>query len=261
MTEVGVFADYARYYDLLYAEKDYGAEADYVDSLIRRWRPGARTVIEFGSGTGKHAALLAEKGYAVHGIERSAEMLGAAEALVRENRRLRDDCAAPTFSLGDIRTARLAKTFDAAISLFHVLSYQTSNEDLLAALRTARQHLAPDGVFVFDVWYGPAVLTDRPAVRVKRMAGHGLELLRIAEPRMRFDENCVEVDYHVLARDVATGQVSEADEIHLMRYLFSPEVSLLAAATDFSVEHAEEWLSGRHLGCDTWGACFVLRAR
>lgn len=261
MTEHAVFADYARYYDLLYREKDYSAEADYVDRLIRRFHPGARTILELGSGTGKHAALLVDKGYAVHGIERSAEMIAAAGALARENRRLRPDCAVPTFSQGDIRTARLAQTFDAAMSLFHVVSYQVTNDDLLGALKTARHHLVPDGVFVFDVWYGPAVLTDRPAVRVKRMAGNGLEVTRIAEPGMRFDENCVEVKYHVLARDVATGQVTETDETHLMRYLFSPEIALLASATGFSVEHAEEWLTGRRLGSDTWGACFVLRAR
>ena len=145
--------------------------------------------------------------------------------------------------------------------MFHVISYQVSNDDLLAAMKTARQHLDASGVFVFDVWYGPAVLTDRPAVRVKRIADRDIEITRLAEPVMHLEEDVVEVNYHVFARDLASGLVTETDETHLMRYLFSPEIGLLASASGFSVEHAEEWMTGRSLGCDTWGACFVLRAR
>ena len=70
-----VFADYARYHDLLYRDKDYAAEAEYVAGLIRKFHPSAGSILELGSGTGIHASLLAEKGFTVHGIERSPEML------------------------------------------------------------------------------------------------------------------------------------------------------------------------------------------
>jgi SAM-dependent methyltransferase len=115
-----------------------------------------------GSGTGKHARLLAGMGFSVHGIERSQEMLvrawDAEEAF-------QQDPAAPrlSFSLGDIRTTRMSRTFDAVIALFHVISYQTTNEDVTAAFETARQHLNSGAIFIFDIWYGPAVLTERPA--------------------------------------------------------------------------------------------------
>jgi ubiquinone/menaquinone biosynthesis C-methylase UbiE len=62
-----VFADYARYYDLLYRDKDYAAEAEYVAGLIRKFHPAARSILELGSGTGIHASLPAEKGFTVHG--------------------------------------------------------------------------------------------------------------------------------------------------------------------------------------------------
>jgi ubiquinone/menaquinone biosynthesis C-methylase UbiE len=50
-----VFADYAHYYDLLYRDKDYAAEAEYVVGLIRKFHPSARSILELGSGTGIHA--------------------------------------------------------------------------------------------------------------------------------------------------------------------------------------------------------------
>jgi SAM-dependent methyltransferase len=141
-----VFADYARYYDLLYRDKDYAAEAEYVAGLIRKFHPSAGSILELGSGTGIHASLLAEKGFTVHGIERSPEMLARSQALA-ENRAAGDDRL--TFTTGDIRDVRLNKRFEAVIALFHVISYQTTNEDVTAAFETARQHLNPGGVFIF----------------------------------------------------------------------------------------------------------------
>ena len=69
-----VFADYARYYDLLYRDKDYEAETEYVAALICKFHPSARSILKLGSVTGIHVSLLAEKGFTVHGIERSPEI-------------------------------------------------------------------------------------------------------------------------------------------------------------------------------------------
>jgi len=69
-----VFSDYARYYDLLYRDKDYVAEAEYVAGLIHKFHSSTRNILELGSGTGIHASLLAEEGFTVPGIERSPEI-------------------------------------------------------------------------------------------------------------------------------------------------------------------------------------------
>jgi len=252
-----VFADYARYYDLLYRDKDYAAEADYVAILIKDFHPGAQSILELGSGTGIHASLLARKGFMVHGIERSPEMLAKSktltENLAAEQERL-------TFSSGDIRAIRLNKHFDAVIALFHVISYQTTNDDVTAAFKTARQHLNTGGIFIFDIWYGPAVLTDRPAVRIKRMADDQTEVTRLAEPVLHPNENRVDVHYHMFVRTRSAQAVSELQETHAMRYFFKPEIERIASNAGFQCLHAEEWLSGRTIGCDTWGVCFLLGA-
>lgn len=65
---------YSRCYDLLYADKDYSKEADYVDKVIKKYYPSARSILEYGSGTGRHGLLLMKKGYHVFGIERSREI-------------------------------------------------------------------------------------------------------------------------------------------------------------------------------------------
>ena len=69
--EEDVFQLYSKYYDLLYRDKDYAAEAAYVARTLRNAIPSARELLEFGSGTGRHGRLLALRGFSVVGVERS----------------------------------------------------------------------------------------------------------------------------------------------------------------------------------------------
>ena len=141
-----VFNAYSRYYDLLYRDKDYDAETNYITELLERFGVSGKRILEFGSGTGKHGRLLAAHGYEVTGIERSAEMVAQADVV-------------PGFSCqqGDICTVQLGQTYDAVLSLFHVVSYQTTNDAVQAVFARAAEHLEAGGLFVFDVWYSPAV--------------------------------------------------------------------------------------------------------
>ena len=84
-----------------------------------------------------------------------------------------------SFGLGDVRTLRTGKVYDVVISLFHVMSYQLSNDDLTAAFDTALIHLSSGGIFLYDYWYAPAVLTQRPEVRVKRLESEDIKVTRV----------------------------------------------------------------------------------
>lgn len=164
-----------------------------------------------------------------------------------------------TYHQGDIRHVRIDKKFDAVISLFHIMSYLTLNDDLTAAMETARHHLKPDGVFIFDCWYGPAVLTDRPVVRVKEIEDEFIQLTRIAEPVMHPNENIVDVNYHVFVRNKSTDAVREIRELHRMRYFFMPEIALLAASAGMRIIAREAWMTGAEPDYSTWNVCFVCK--
>jgi SAM-dependent methyltransferase len=243
-----VFDAYSRYYDLLYRDKDYAGEVAYIDSLLSRHALAGRDLLEFGSGTGKHGRLLAERCYRVTGIERSAEMVAQATA-------------SEGFSCqqGDICSVQLGRTFDAVLSLFHVVSYQVSNQAIRSVFARAAEHLKPGGLFVFDVWYSPAVYAQQPEVRVKRMSSDELEITRIAEPLIYPNENRVDVNYTIFARDLGSGALQTFTETHPMRHFSQPELAILAEISGFETVTAEEFLSGDEPGDNTWGVCFVLR--
>ncbi len=250
------FDAYASYYDILYRDKDYPGEAAYIATLLQKFSPAAKDLLELGSGSGLHASQLAAKGFSIHGVELSEGMLAKANSLPSSE----TNAASLTFSQGDARTARIGRTFDAVMSLFHVVSYQTSNQDVHAEFVTAREHLTGGGLFLFDIWYGPAVLTDRPSIRIKRMESEVLAVTRLAEPEIHPEKNVVDVNYTVMVRDKSTGETQEIREKHPMRYFFTPEIALFADQTGFDIVHSEEWMTGCKPSCTTWGVLFVLRA-
>jgi SAM-dependent methyltransferase len=256
---VSVFEAYSQYYDLLYRDKDYAKEASYIRGLIERERSGSQTLLDLGCGTGRHAFLLGEHGYRVTGVDMSPDMLKVAGA-EREKRLRAGGQAPPSFVEGDVRSVRLAERFDVVLSLFHVMSYQTTTEDLLAAFSTLRAHLAPGGVALFDAWYGPAVLTERPAVRVKRLSGDGFDVTRLAEPVLHPNDNVVDVNYQILVHDHASGRTEQLRETHRMRYLFVPEVRQLLERAGLRLDRACEFVTDGELGFSTWTSLFVARA-
>lgn len=253
-----VFDHYASYYDLFYEQKDYRAEAAYVCRHLRQHAPAARCVFELGCGTGGHAAGLVDGGYRITGVDLSDVMLARAER--RRSSWSPDRQAVVRFIKGDARTVRVGEAFDAIVSLFHVVSYQTSNADLEAMFRTAADHLAPDGVFAFDFWYGPAVLSERPETRARNMENEHVRVTRIARSRLRENENLVDVNFEVLVEEKSGGRLQRIEELHVMRYLFLPEIDAVLERVGMHRLCAKKWLTDEEPSVGSWSG-FVVAAK
>jgi SAM-dependent methyltransferase len=251
-----VFESYGAFYDSLYHDKDYEVEAAYVAGTLRSVEKDAQDLLEFGSGTGRHGRWLAQQGFHVVGVERSDAMVAIAR-----NASNHSACVAGTFELlqGDIRKVNLSRIFDGVISLFHVVSYQARNSDVMQTLVNAARHLRPGGLFLFDVWHGPAVLSQRPSVRVKRVEDDSMRLIRIAEPDLDTQNSVVTVRYTVLVESKRDGHLTTFAEEHHIRYFFPSEIDLLANRTGFEVERSEEFLTGQPPSESTWGVAYLLR--
>jgi SAM-dependent methyltransferase len=253
-----VFGAYARYYNLLYTDKDYAAEAQFVLSRLKRAGIRPNSLLDLGCGTGRHALEFARSGLAVSGVDLSPEMIAMSAGLMA-------DCAPglgrpPELELGDAATVRLGKRFDCVVSLFHVLSYQTGSEKALAVLETAREHLLPGGAFFFDFWYGPGVLADPPVRREKRLQNAETAVLRVAEPVHRIHENIVEVHYAISVTDKQQNTESVFSECHVMRYWFLPELKFLARSSGLSVLAEGAWMETGFAAAPPWNAWLLLGA-
>jgi SAM-dependent methyltransferase len=211
----GIFGpQYAAAYDALYAGKNYLAECDVIEDAFRIHGTGpVRSVLDLGCGTGGHALPLAERGYTVVGVDRSPDMLRRAQ---QRNPSVR-------LELSEIAEVNLGETFDAVLMMFAVLGYQTSNLDVQAALAAARRHLRPGGLFLADVWYGPAVLQQRPGDRVRVLGSSDQEqLIRVASGELDSRHQVCTVRYHLWR--ITPGDVAEVREQHRVRYFFALEL-------------------------------------
>lgn len=253
---MNVFGSFARYYDLLYRDKDYSSEVDYVLGLIKQHAASGGSILELGCGTGLHACLMAERGHAVHGIDMSSAMLEVARG--RKAALPADLQSSVEFESGDVRTYRHGSPFDVVISLFHVFSYQTSNADLSAAFRTAAAHLRPGGTLICDFWYGPVVLSQRPETRVKRLQDKEVDIVRIAEPVLHHATNVVDVNYEIKIIERETSKAQTITETHSLRYLFLPELDLFAERNSLRLTQAYRWLTHQPPDEGSWSVAAVF---
>ena len=251
MTQFGNL--YAQYYDLLYQDKDYTGEVLYVDRLIKNHQKNTKTLLDMGCGTGKHAELFCEKGYIVHGIDLSIDMLAIAETRRASKKHNL------TFSYSNIQDLNLNQKFDTVISLFHVMSYQNSNQDLLKAFQVAKEHLVDGGVFIFDFWYGPAVLTDLPTTRIKRLENNLIKVIRLAEPTLYPQQNLVDVHYDIFIQNKNNEEIIEKKEVHKMRYFFDTELDLICEQVGFEVQEKFKWMCNSSPSLDSWNVVWILK--
>lgn len=219
---------YSSAYDYLYHDKDYEKECNFLEALFGKHRLKAGTILDLGCGTGGHDLILARRGHRVTGVDRSQEMLDIAISKATKERLKLE------FVRGDITDIDLDRKFDAVISMFAVMSYQTTNLALSNACKTAARHLALGGVFIFDCWHGPAVLTERPTPRIKEISlDEKGKIIRFTEPVLNILNHTVEARFKVWK--IRDGYpVDETNETHLMRFIFPQEIRYFLEAAGFS---------------------------
>jgi SAM-dependent methyltransferase len=220
-----VFDDSAPYYDILYAEKDYAAECDFLEFLWKNLCTfSVQSVLDLGCGTGGHALLLAQRGYQVVGIDQSIGMITQARAKAKAR------SLDVEFLKKDIRNFQVHRTFDAAIAMFAVMSYQITNGDVLNTLCSTLAHLRQGGLFIFDAWFGPTVLSKRPTDRLKIAVRGNDRIYRYARPELDLLNQTVNVHYTFLRLSEKRIALEEFNERHQMRFFFPQELALLSGA-------------------------------
>ena len=257
---MATFGDYARYYNLLYKDKDYAGEAAFILRVLRCGGAAPATLLDLGCGTGRHALEMALNGLAVEGVDLSETMLRMGSEALRNLGPDERPAVMPRLHQGDARTVRLDKKFEAATSLFHVMSYQTTEEDALAVLRTAKEHLVPGGLFLFDFWHGPGVLADPPVKREKDLRDAETRVRRLADPVLHEDRHVVDVHYTISISGAAGDPAPELKECHSMRYWWVEELEELSRKTGFRTVASGGWMHEEPASGADWNAWMLVES-
>ncbi len=164
-----MFSKTARYYDKLYAWKDYEAETTKLLSLLGPLPQERRlSLLDVACGSGHHLAYL-KAHFDAEGLDLDPILLEAA-------RERNPDLA---FHHGDMTEFDLGRTFDVVTCLFSSIGYVKTIDRLGQAVRCMARHLAPGGRLVVEPWFAPAawhpgtvhaLLVDEPELKIARVS-------------------------------------------------------------------------------------------
>lgn len=136
------------YDDPAYYTKTYKARTHDVEYYVKLARRSKGPVLEYGVGNGRVALPIARAGVEVVGIDLSQPMLDSLEATLQSSpKQLR---ARVRYQHGDMREVRLKRRFPLIIAPFNCVLHLYERSDMEAFLARVREHLAPQGRFVFD---------------------------------------------------------------------------------------------------------------
>lgn len=128
----------AELFDLDYG--DFDDDLPFYESLAQH---AGDPILELGVGTGRVALLLARSGYAVWGIDTNEAML--------ERARCKAGGADLQLACADMRDFDLGRSFALIYAGFGAFHHMLTPDDQVACLRSVERHLAPEGLFVFDL--------------------------------------------------------------------------------------------------------------
>lgn len=226
-----MFQKYAEVYDLIYRDKDYPGECDFIESLFSRYLEApVERILDVSAGTGSHAVLLAQRGYDVTAFDYSPAMLALASAKA-EKQGVRLQLA------GGISMAELpnpTREQDVVLSLFASINYLTETEQIESFFSRAKDHLSPNGLLIFDYWNGIACLRDFSTERTKEAADSSKTVERTSKTRLIPLQNQAEIVFHCKVRS-NTGAIDVFQEKHVVRYFFPREIEELLKKSGYRV--------------------------
>lgn len=248
------FNQYAPYYDLIYKDKNYLKECEFLLKIFKKYSPGRQvSILDLACGTGSHLIPLAKKGFKVSGSDISGPMIDiarkkAAEAGIKirlKTRKMQD------FIPG--------KKFDAVILLFSSIAYLTDTEDLKKTLKNIYNSLNKDGLFICDFWNGGAVLKNFISAGVKTVKSGRLTIRRKSSKSIdRLKQICkVDFDFSVSEKNKIIDSFSEK---HIVRYFFPEEMRGYLEFTGFKIMKACPFLKlNKEISENDWDISVIAK--
>lgn len=238
---------YSQYYDLIYNSKNYNAEAKLVFDKIGLQNP---KLLELGCGSGGHATIFSQLGCSITGLDLSESMVEIA------NKKCIPNFVAKKTN---IECFELDVKFDAAISMFHVISYLTENTSVLNCLKCVNLHLKTDGVFIFDFWFAPAVYHQGFEHRIKSFENEHIKVTRESSTLLDIQKNTGIVGFDIMVQSkIDSSQEQRIVEQHPMRFFSIPEIENFAYQTGFEVVEFFDLHSNGKPSLETWAITVKL---
>lgn len=168
MTKKSIYQDLAKYYDLIYTDKNYKVEANKIKSLIKKYKKSTgNELLEVACGTGKHIQFLKDE-FSVLATDANQAMLNIAKK----------NTPGVKFKQADMTQLNLNKKFDVIICLFSSIGYVKNYKNLNRTIENFSHHLKQGGVVIIEPWFTEsAYITGLPSMTT--YDGENLKIARL----------------------------------------------------------------------------------
>ena len=139
---LATYEAFAPFYDRYTSDHGHDEWMADLDRILRAHGLRGDRLLDVACGTGRSLVPMLRRGYRVTGCDRSPAMVERARAKLG---------ARGETVVADMRALPWRERFDAATCVDDSINYLLSLADVVAALRSIRDALAPGGLLVFDV--------------------------------------------------------------------------------------------------------------
>lgn len=146
MTEA--YRQFASCYDQLMEDMPYPKWLQFIENRWQQIEP--KVIVDLGCGTGNLTIPLAQKGYHMTGIDRSASMLSIAQQKMEQRLQNKESLKIQWIEQ-DMMLWQLPDSVDAVISCCDSINYLLEKEQVLQTFQRTYDGLREDGIFIFDV--------------------------------------------------------------------------------------------------------------
>lgn len=245
---------HAEIYDLLYAEKRYESETNFVYQQLKKYVDKVATVLETACGTGNHAFFFEQLRLKITALDVSESMVAQAQQKALERHSTID------FKVGDMRQLpTFATAFDAAVCLFNSIGYLLENQEINDFLNGVQRNLKAGGIFVFEFWHAPAMLRHSDRLKIRKFSLPDRQILRISETTLHPEHQTATVSFDIY-EFFENQRFTKTTEQQTNRYFSLPEMRLFLQHNGFETLH---FFAGYHanetVDEQTWNVVCVAK--
>ena len=244
-----IFSKYAKYYDLLYKNKSYKKETNYIEKVLNKYAGKKLRILELGCGSGGHAFELKKKGHDIIGLDSSKNMIEIANKKNFNNE--------ITFIQKDLKKFTSNKKFDVVILLFHVVNFLKQKKELKILSANSYKNLKKNGIIIFDFIHLNGVISDKPKKKIKIIKNKNLTITRKTKPFFIKHKKLFNIEFEMIINK-QNELIEKFYETHKLRLHTLDEIKK-TFKNKFSVINIFKWMRFSKISNKDWFGLYILK--
>ena len=244
-----IFSKYADYYDILYKDKNYNKESDYIEKIINRFAGKKLRILELGCGSGGHAFNLQKKGHKIVALDSSKKMIKIAQKKNKQKK--------IKFLNKDLTKFISKKKFDVIILLFHVVNFLKTKKDLKILSDNSYKNLKKNGIIIFDFINYDGVISDKPKKKIKIIKNKSITIIRKTRPEFIQKKRLLNINFEMVVKK-NNEFIERFFEIHKLK-LHSTSAIEKIFNKNFYLVNIFKWMEFKKFLKNNWLGLYILK--